>query len=366
MLNSCPYFSECGGCDFLDLSQENYRAVKKNILGAQFENADWIWVGEHSRRKIILQIGAKNQLGFFAKKSKEIAEIESCLVSEPKISALILPLKNFLKKQEQNFFTQVAITLFDNGLDVVLFAKKELNFSQSQKVFAFGQEQNLNISYSHKNQITPVFLPRKNQIFYDDFKIELSSDIFIKATKSGLEAIVKIIKNFLKNAAVEQNHPSSREAQQNPLLQKGQARIADIYAGFGAYSFAISHLVKKISAFEGEEKMVDAINKNAAANNLGNKIIAQTHDLFLNPIRAKDLKNFDLAIINPPRNGAAPQVLEITKSTLKNLIYVSCNPQSFAHDAKILTDAGFKITSLTALDQFYSTKHLELVAIFQS
>ena len=142
-------------------------------------------------------------------------------------------------------------------------------------------------------------------------------------------------------------------------------RVADIYAGFGAYSFAVSHLVKKITAFEGDEKMVDLINKNAAANNLANKISAECHDLFLNPIRAKELKNFDLVIINPPRNGAAPQVLEISKSVVKNLIYVSCNPQSFAHDAKILIDAGFQIKNLTALDQFYSTKHLELIAIFQ-
>jgi 23S rRNA (uracil1939-C5)-methyltransferase len=349
----CEYFSKCGGCDFLDLSEENYRLVKKNILGSNFVEANWIWVGANSRRKIILQIGAKNQLGFFAKKSKEIVEIESCFVSESKISELILPLKNFLKKQEQNIFTKVAITLFDNGLDLVLSGKKELNFLQTQKLFAFAKEQNLNISYLCKNQDMPIFWPHKNQIFYDNFKIELDSDIFIQSTKSGLKAIFEIIKNFIE------------EKISNDPKFSSKLTVADIYAGFGAYSFGISHLVKKIIAFEGDEKMVALINKNAATNNLGNKILAEKKDLFLNPIRAKELKNFDLIIINPPRNGAAPQILEITKSAIKNLIYVSCNPQTFAHDAKILVDSGFKIKNLFALDQFYSTKHLELIAVFE-
>jgi 23S rRNA (uracil1939-C5)-methyltransferase len=123
-------------------------------------------------------------------------------------------------------------------------------------------------------------------------------------------------------------------------------------------------LAKEISAFEGEEKMIALINKNAAANNLA-KIKSSTRDLFLDPIRASELKKFELAIINPPRNGAAPQISEISKSSLKNVIYVSCNPESFKRDAEILIDSGFKITNLTALDQFYSTKHLELVAIMQ-
>ena len=111
--------------------------------------------------------------------------------------------------------------------------------------------------------------------------------------------------------------------------------------------------------------MVDSINKNAAANNFASKLKAEAEDLFSCPVVKRTLDKLDLAIINPPRNGASPQVLEIAKSTLKNVIYVSCNPESFTRDAKILIDSGFTITKLTALDQFYSTKHLELIAIFQ-
>jgi 23S rRNA (uracil1939-C5)-methyltransferase len=355
MLNSiCAYFPSCGGCDFLNLTQQNYRELKqqelqKTIAASNFQlssQPEWIWVKPSSRRKINLQVGAKNEIGFFSKKSNKLVEVENCFAAEKEISDLILPLKNFLKNQEQNLFTQVIITLFDNGLDLVFSSKKELNFSQTQKLTNFAREQNFNVSSQFKNQFAPIFLVRKNQIFYNDFKIDLTSEIFIQATKSGLESIVKIIRNFLST---------------NIQIKK----VADIYAGFGAYSFAIQDLVKSILAFEGDEKMVDSINKNAGANNLGNKIKAEISDLFLSPIGKKVLDQLDLAIINPPRNGAAPQILEISKSNLKNLIYVSCNPASFALDAKILIAAGFKIINFTALDQFYSTKHLELIAIFQ-
>lgn len=355
MLNPiCPYFPSCGGCDFLDLEEKDYHEFKQKELQKIIDannfhlnlKPDWIWIKPSSRRKINLQIGDKNQIGFFSKKSNKLVEVENCFAAEKEISDLILPLKNFLKTQEQNLFTQITITLFDNGLDLVFASKKELNFSQTAKLTNFAREQNFNVSSQFKNQFAPIFLVRKNQIFYDDFKIDLGSEIFIQATKSGLESIVKIIRNFLSN---------------NSQIKK----VADIYAGFGAYSFAIQDLVKSILAAEGDEKMVASINKNAAANNLGNKIKAEIHDLFLSPINKKSLDQLDLAIINPPRNGAAPQVLEISKSNLKNLIYVSCNPTSFALDAKILIAAGFNIVNFTALDQFYSTKHLELIVIFQ-
>ncbi len=338
----CPYFSKCGGCDFLDLSEENYQKLKQSQIK---EEAEWIWVGAASRRKIILQIAQKNVLGFFAKKSKEIVEIESCFVAEKAISEVIPKVKSFLQKQEQNLFTQVAVTLFDNGLDLVFVVNKEPSFTQLQKIITFAKEQNFNASYKIKNHVTPIFLARKNQIVINDVKIDLSSEIFIQATKSGLQAIIKIIRDFLNEKKTYKN-------------------IADIYAGFGAYSFAIPELTKSITAFEGDKKMVDMISKNAASNQLSHKIKAVERDLFAIPLNAKELKDFDLVIINPPRNGASPQILEIAKSNLKNIIYVSCNPESFWRDAKILEAQNFKITKLFALDQFYSTKHLELIAIF--
>lgn len=360
----CPHFPECGGCDFLDLTEKNYRELKQNFLTKTIADSgvevgaaiDWKWVAPHSRRKIIFQIDGKNNLGFFAKKSKSVVAVESCFVAEKKISDLIAPLKKFLQSYEQNLFTQVSTTLFDNGLDLVFFAQKELNFSQIQKLIKFAKENSLNISQSKKVEIIPIFFSRKNRIFFDNFEIDLDSNIFIQATKFGLSSIAGIITDF-----VAKSFPNEKIS------------VADLYAGFGAYSFALlgtrnSNSAITITAFEGESAMVASIAKNSKQL-AANKINALQRDLFANPLNQKELKNFDLILLNPPRNGAGPQIKEIAKldesSKFKALIYVSCNPQTFFRDAKILEKSNnFKLSSITAIDQFYATKHLELVGIF--
>ncbi len=345
----CRFFPECGGCTYLDLPEEKYFSIKKNHLQEILKSDikfDFFSVGPHSRRKIILQLDDKNNLGFFAKASKNLVEIDVCYIAEKEISSLIVPLKNFLKNFENNLITQIAITLFDNSLDVVFNCARELNFSQIKKITEFSQVFKINTSSRIKNQITPILVLQKNQIFYNNFQIDLDSDIFIQATKAGLQKITEIISDFIANNFTK------------------KIQVADIYAGFGAYSFAIASHVKEIYAYEGGEKMVESMTKNAAKNSLNTKIKAQHRDLIVYPISEKELEKFDLAIINPPRNGAGPQAFAVAKSKLKNLIYVSCNPQSFVRDAKVLTDAGFKISKLTAIDQFYGGEHLELVAIF--
>ena len=344
-MKNCEYFNNCGGCDFLDLDQESYQKIKQESLKKYHDNnIDWSWVGPHSRRKIILQIDKNNGLGFFAKKSRQITKINSCFIAEKEISNLIPTLQKLSNKLARNLFKQISITLFDNGLDIIFIASKEPDFEQTQKLMEFGREQNLNISISCNKEISPIFRIRNNQIFYPDFKIDLTSEIFIQATKIGLETIIKNIRNF--------------------ITQNNAQNIVDIYAGFGAYSFAICDIAKSVTAFEGSEEMVKMINQNAAANNLSNIIKATQTDLFNEPISKRQLQDFDCAIINPPRNGAGPQIAEIAKSNIKNLIYISCNPQSFFRDEKILTSQNFKLTKLTALDQFYGSKHLELIGVF--
>ena len=82
------------------------------------------------------------------------------------------------------------------------------------------------------------------------------------------------------------------------------------------------------------------------------------------PLQEKELKKYDFVIINPPRNGAKAQILELIKSEIKNIIMISCDLNSFAKDTKILVENGFVLEKLSAIDQFYYTTHIELVATF--
>ena len=328
--------------------QENKQQDLVNILGNFSQNInwpkiEWIWIKKSSRRKVTFQIDIKNNLGFFAEKSHNLLEVSDDESCEEKISEQISLFRNFLKTQEQNLFTQLTITSFDNGLDLIFRAKRKLNFTQEQNLIKFGQKNNFNISLLINKDFTPLFVSKPNQIFYPDFKINLSSNIFIQATKEGLESIIKIIRQNLSDKKL---------------------KIIDFYAGFGAYSFAIHDLVKSVLALEGDEKMANLISKNSRELNLGHKITSKTQDLFSDPMWSRELNNFEIAIINPPRNGAGTQIKQIAKSNLQKVIYVSCNPKSFLRDAKILIEKGFKVKNLHAIDQFYNTRHLELVATF--
>lgn len=344
-MTNCQFFDRCGGCDLLNFGDEDYQKFKQKdfIQKYKIEPDEWIFIGPKSRRKITLQVNKNNQIGFFAKRSKEIVAIDSCFISEEKLSQFFVPLQQFLNKFSRGKIAKITITSFDNILDLIFHLKADLDFNENEKLVNFSQENKVNISCKNNDKILPILLKKKNQIIFNNLKLDLIGDIFIQATKGGLEKIISEINNF--------------------IIQKNINKIIDIYAGFGAYSFAISQNVKEILALEGSAEMTNLIKENARKNNLGQKIIAQNQDLFSNPLTKEDLKNFDAAIINPPRNGALPQIKEIAKSNLPNLIYVSCNPQSFFRDFEQLQKNNFKIEKLIALDQFYGSKHLEIIAI---
>lgn len=334
---------------FLPEDEEIYRQNKKNFLKKILQDLnvepEFIWVGETSRRRVIFQIDNKNNLGFFKERTKELIEIDEYPLAEKSINLLIKPLKIFLKKHQQNFINQVVITSYDNGLDIIFRINRKADLNEELKFINFAKEYFLNCSFEVKQNLIPLFFSRKNQIFCGDLKLNLEGDIFLQATKSGLEHII----NFLRKEI---------------LVQKNIKKIADIYAGFGVYSFALNDLNASFSCFEGSQSMVDVIKNNSKNLQLSQKIHAQCRDLYGDPLTAKELAEFDNVIINPPRNGAEPQIKNIAKSKISSLQYISCNPQTFARDAKNLIDLNYNIVNIFALDQFYSTNHLELLASF--
>ncbi|HNR78034.1 MAG TPA: hypothetical protein PKM48_12950, partial [Parvularculaceae bacterium] len=96
-----------------------------------------------------------------------------------------------------------------------------------------------------------------------------------------------------------------------------------------------------------------------------NPVKAEMRDLFERPLTAKELKGFDAVVFDPPRAGAADQAREIAASGVRLVIGVSCNPATFARDARILADAGYALDAATPVDQFVYSSHVELVGVFR-
>jgi 23S rRNA (uracil1939-C5)-methyltransferase len=142
------------------------------------------------------------------------------------------------------------------------------------------------------------------------------------------------------------------------------ARVADLYAGCGTFTFPLAQHAR-VHAVERDAAALASLWAAARKADLAGRITVTAQDLARAPVLAEDLDGGDCVVFDPPRAGAREQAAEIARSSVPAAIAVSCNPKTFARDARILVDGGFKLVEVTPVDQFPWTGHLELVAKFR-
>ncbi|MES2677965.1 MAG: 23S rRNA (uracil(1939)-C(5))-methyltransferase RlmD [Pseudomonadota bacterium] len=357
----CPHFADCGGCSLQHLTVDYYQSFKQKILLDLFArdqitfdgNIDWSFIPAGFRRRVNFQVDHNHRLGFFRENSNDVVKIESCLILEKEIAALIHPLQDLVKNITTKI-TQISITKFDNGIAAILQTPIAPSLEVADGLTNFAKDNNIiSLAYRIADDCNLIYQSQIPQLFFGDIKIDLNANIFLQATKAGQDIIINEINDLV--TSLQTKNPEK-------ILN-----IVDLYCGIGTYSFAaLSQNAKThIKAFEGEKSMIEALNKNATKNNLNQKIQGFEKDLVKTPLLPKELTGQHLAIINPPRNGAESQTQHLAKSKIKSVIYISCNPSAFAVDAKILLQNGYKITKIKAIDQFVYSHHLELVAVFE-
>ncbi|MEY4951706.1 MAG: hypothetical protein RL299_130, partial [Pseudomonadota bacterium] len=140
------------------------------------------------------------------------------------------------------------------------------------------------------------------------------------------------------------------------------ASVADLFAGLGTFAFALAGSQCKVLAVEAAR---DASQACAAAAGRSQKPVHALHrDLFRNPLLADELDRFAAVVLDPPRAGAREQVERIAQSTVERVVYISCNPSSWAKDARTLVDAGYRLVELRPVGQFRWSTHVELASLF--
>ena len=143
----------------------------------------------------------------------------------------------------------------------------------------------------------------------------------------------------------------------------GARRIADLYCGVGAFTFPLATVAPVLAADAAAPAVAALLSATASAPGL-KAITAEARDLDRRPILAAELKGVDVVCFDPPRAGAAEQAVEVGRSKAGRAIAVSCNPVTFARDARTLVDAGFRLERLKPVDQFLWSPHIELVGVF--
>lgn len=353
---ACQHFGKCGGCALQHLNNETYTNFKSNILLKIINDLDanpsiikpLVQISNKSRRRADFKIKINKgdvSIGFFAKKSHDVVDLNECPVTEDKIMQFLPILKNCLQNlKKPGIFESVDITLLDSGLDVIFNLCKKIKTPDFEKLAMLQKEKNIaRLSYklSDSDSYENIYVGDAF-IKFSNAEIYLPRGAFLQATKQGQQAITQFVLEHLKPC-------------QN---------IADLYAGCGTYSFYLIENAKRVAAFEGDEQMISSMHNAASDCGFATKISTNTRDLFVNPLSIEELKTFDGVVINPPRNGALPQIKNLGKSGIKNIVMVSCNPSTFKRDAKALLESGYKMTSTMAIDQFLWSKHLEIVASF--
>jgi 23S rRNA (uracil1939-C5)-methyltransferase len=137
------------------------------------------------------------------------------------------------------------------------------------------------------------------------------------------------------------------------------ARLADLFAGLGALSFGRPG---RLVLFENDKPSVAAAEI-AARQSGGGKVTVERRDLFRNPLTATEIDGFDAVLLDPPRAGAAAQSGELARAKGSRVVYASCDPGSFARDARTLQDGGYRLEKLLPIDQFLWSPHVELIAL---
>ena len=110
--------------------------------------------------------------------------------------------------------------------------------------------------------------------------------------------------------------------------------------------------------------MLDALAAAARATQGLKPLATEKRDLFKQPMTARELEAFDAVVLDPPRAGAQAQATQLAQSRIKRIAYVSCDPASFARDARILVNGGYRMGAVTPVDQFLWSSHIELVGGF--
>jgi len=230
------------------------------------------------------------------------------------------------------------------GIDLLTTADDPLNSAQRAVLARFAAESNIaRIGWQGKRgSPEPIVLLQQPQVRFGDVLVDLPMPPFLQPSAEGEAA--------LKTAVLA-------------MVGKPK-RIVELYAGSGTFTFDLAK-IGKVHAVEGSKSALTALEQAAKRAQLGHRITTEARDIERAPLTFQELKNVDALVFDPPRAGAKAQSDMLAKTRVKRIVGVSCNPATFARDARALVDGDYEMTAITIVDQFIWSAHVELVVEFR-
>ncbi len=346
----CPHFGVCGGCAIQHWETEAYRAWKRNIVvetlaqtGIACEVAPLIDAHGNGRRRITLhaRMGTHEVLkvGYAAAQSHDIVPIDRCPILDPALSGALdaaWAIAEALKPVRKPLDIQFTATR--GGLDVDVRGSGPVSAALTAKLSAIAQQHRLARLTRHGEL---VLLRNPPVITIGTAQVTLPPGSFLQATTAGEEALAALVLDHGRRAK----------------------HVADLFCGVGPFALPLAARAR-VAAFDSDAGSVAALQKAATSTSGLKPVKAEARDLFRRPLVPQELRDYDTVVFDPPRQGAQAQATQLAASKVPAVIAVSCNVTTFARDAKILRDGGYRIEVVTPVDQFRHTPHVELVARF--
>lgn len=366
----CPHFGVCGGCAMQHVEPSAQLAVKQRVLEDNLWHIGRVrpehmlppiqgaaWAYRHRARLGVRKVPKKGGMlvGFHERKSSYIADIRSCEILPPHVSALLLPLRElFGALSISERMPQVEVAVGQECTALVLRILEPLTAGDEQLLRDFADRHGVVFYLQPKGPDTayrfhPVPGPR---LFYTlpEFDLEME---------------------FRPTEFTQVNHAINRVLIRRAMRlldpQPGE-RIADMFCGLGNFTLPIARLGAKVFGMEGSEALVARGREGAVANGLADRVEFAVANLFdCTPESIAALGTFDKMLIDPPREGALELIKSLpTEGGPRRIVYVSCNPATLARDAGLLVSVlGYRFVAAGAVNMFPHTAHVESIAVFE-
>ena len=344
----CRHFGECGGCAMQHLQTEAYREWKRNIVVEALKSrkldapvGELVPCASNSRRRVVFsarRIQTGIVLGFVRALSHTIIDVEECWIARPEIVSALPTLRSLARmvcNTDRTF--QMTITSTDSGLDIAIRGSGPLSEQTRSKLSDFV----LRAGFARLSMDGEIIIePRKPVILFGAVAVSPPPGGFLQAVAGAEEAMASLVTAHLASAR----------------------RVADLFAGSGTFALRLVRN-SEVHAVESDAPSLAALDRGFRFASGLKKMTTERRDLFVRPVSAKDLNAYGGLVFDPPRAGAEAQSREIAKSDVPLVAAVSCNPGTLARDLAILVAGGYRLESVTPIDQFLWSPHVEAVAL---
>jgi 23S rRNA (uracil1939-C5)-methyltransferase len=356
---SCAHFGECGGCSLQHIEASEYRRWKLATLESALERQriptsrlmveDMAVSPPGSRRRADLTVSRRADrivIGFNAPRSHAIIDVEHCPVLRPALLRVIAGLRQSLREiTVPGDRLEAKLCETDSGIDLLLVGSRGFTATERAHLAEFAEAMDLariSLGHSRRGSVDTIAQRRAVRVIFAGVPVAMPPGAFLQATTEGEDALVR----FAQTAMA------------------GARKIADLFCGLGTFAVPLARSGARVHAVDSDREAVAALER-AVAQSMTTTLSAEVRDLEKRPLSAATLAGFDAVLLDPPRAGARLQSAELARSDVPLVCAISCHPGSFARDARILCEAGFRLERIRPVDQFLWSTHLELAALFR-